>query len=254
MVTAELTRKPVISSDATRAAWTAAAVVICFTAAGTLAAQVDPRLAGHTPPHPALRGTLGEAAGILVNNLRVLLVPFALCLTGAARPALTRRAGDLVLVALTAASTFHVGVALGRWQTRLVPYVPQLPVEWAALILALATWRLACRRTVPAAELLRLAGVCAVLLTAAAGLETWATPHRAIPRTQHCTVTVRFRSPPKTGEPAVIADASSIAPGRPGRCKVARSLPLAPLGSARPHPAHIELCQSPPDPQGGTSR
>ena len=56
----------------------AGARVIGLTALGVGLALVDPALAGSTRPHPTLTGSLGDAAGILQNNARVLAAPFLL--------------------------------------------------------------------------------------------------------------------------------------------------------------------------------
>ena len=70
-----------------------------------------------------------------------------------------------------------VGLALGRDQGSLVPYLPGLPCEWAALAVAAAAW-LAARRGQdrPAAIAPYGAGVLALAAIAAA-LETFMTPH-----------------------------------------------------------------------------
>ena len=73
MVATELTQRrhtwhPTLSAGA----------VIGLTALGVGLALIDPGLAGSTRPHPTLTGSLGDAAGILQNNARVLAAPFLL--------------------------------------------------------------------------------------------------------------------------------------------------------------------------------
>lgn len=173
MVTTELT--PI------RQTWAptlSAGAVIGLTAFGIGAAVVDPALAGSTQPHPTLTGTLAEAAGILQNNARVLSVPFLLVALGFPKSRLGRGAGDLVVAGLTVASVVPVGLELGRWQGRLLPYLPQLPLEWAALVLAVYTWIIARSGHMTVRQLAPLATVVLALLTCSACLETWATPHR----------------------------------------------------------------------------
>jgi hypothetical protein len=119
MVATELTPPAAIAPDASwRTACVAlsSAAVIGFTTLGIGLALVDPALAGSTGPHPTLTGSLGDAAGILQNNARVLATPFLLVALGFPQSRLGRRAGDLILTALTAASTIPVGLELGRWQ------------------------------------------------------------------------------------------------------------------------------------------
>ena len=93
---------------------------------------------GH--PHPTLHGTLGELASVIANNLRVLAAPFLLAVFHWPAGRITRRLGDVLIAALIAQNTLAVGLALGRWGDRLLPYVPQLPLEWTALGIAGAAW------------------------------------------------------------------------------------------------------------------
>jgi len=174
MVTAELT-------SAIRQTWRpalSASAVIGLTAFGIGLAVVDPALAGSTRPHPTLTGSLAEAAEILLNNARVLSAPFLLVVLGFPKSRVGRGTGDLVVTALTAASTVPVGLELGRWQGRLLPYLPQLPLEWAALVLAVHAWVITRPGHITVRQLAPLAVAVLALLTCAACLETWATPHR----------------------------------------------------------------------------
>jgi hypothetical protein len=181
MVATKLTLNADIASDASRQTSCVAlssATVIGFTALGIGLALVDPALAGSRRPHPTLTGSLGDAVAILQNNTRVLATPFLLVLLGFPHSRRGRRTGDLILTALLAASTIPVGVELGRWQGRLLPYLPQLPLEWAALALAIHAWVIARSGHLTVRELVPLAGVVLALLTCAACVETEATPHR----------------------------------------------------------------------------
>ena len=103
--------------------------VLAATAIGIGVAILDPQLAGSTPPHPTLTGSLGDAVWVLQNNARVLAVPFLLVAFGFPQRRLSRRAGDLIVPALVTASAIPVGLELGRWGARLVPYLPQLPAR-----------------------------------------------------------------------------------------------------------------------------
>jgi hypothetical protein len=156
----------------------AAAVVVALTALGLALGAIHPGLAGSMPPHPTLSGRLGDALDILQNNLRVLAAPYLLWLARFPRRRLTRRVGDAVTLAVTAQSTLPVGVELARWRGQLVPYLPQLPLEWAALTLAISAWLLIRVTTAPRRPIAWLAAVTVVLLAGAAGLETWCTPRR----------------------------------------------------------------------------
>ena len=152
--------------------------VLAATAIGIGVAILDPQLAGSTPPHPTLTGSLGDAVWVLQNNARVLAVPFLLVACGFPERRLGRRAGDLIVPALVIASAIPVGLELGRWGTRLVPYLPQLPLEWAALALSVHAWVLARRGHVTIRQLTPLAAIVLALLTGAAALEVWGTPQR----------------------------------------------------------------------------
>ena len=232
----------------------AGAAVIGVTLASSLVAVLDPAIAGSTPPHPTLTGSLNDWLGITAENLRVLATPFLLWILGADKSRVGRRAGDVVVLAVIAVNAIPVGIALGRWQSRLIPYVPQLPLEWAALILAVSAWLTIRTSTATRHQVVVLAASSVVLVLAAAALETWLTPHRPAPVVaSREAVDAVHRRPLSCGGPGVDC-ATDYAPARPGRCKVARSLPLTPLGSARPKTgADRATSTTPGPPQGGTT-
>jgi hypothetical protein len=230
---------------------TGAGAVTVLTAFGALAGLTVPGVAGHTPPHAALTGRLSDALAILENNLRVLAAPFLLWLLRPDTSRLGRAIGDVLMIALVATSALPVGVELGRWRGQLIPYLPQLPLEWAALAVAIAVW-LTIRHSPSSLHHLALPAVLILaLLTAAASLETWATPHRH-PRTRTSpTGDNTVRDPASLGV-AAVALAPEYAPAAATRFKVARSLPLAALGSARPLLAGADRATSTHrPPQGG---
>jgi hypothetical protein len=165
-------------AELARALKQAATVVLGLTAVGVIAATIAPSLAGTTRPHPTLTGGLPDALPILANNSRVLAAPFLLSLLRFADTRAGRLVGDAIIAALAAFSAITVGIALGRWRGRLIPYLPHLPLEWAALITATAAWLLIRAGRVHGRQLLALGSVTAMLLCAAAAVETWATPHR----------------------------------------------------------------------------
>lgn len=170
MVSRELT--------AAQATAIAGAVVVALTVLGLAVGAIDPGLAAGTPPHPTLSGQLGDALDILQNNLRVLAAPYLLWLAGFPRRRVTRRLGDLVILTVTAHSMLPVGVELARWRGRLVPYLPQLPLEWTALTLSASAWLLIRTTTTPRRAIAWLAAVTVALLAGAASLETWCAPRR----------------------------------------------------------------------------
>src|SRR6185312_14246933 len=71
-------------------------------------------------------------------------------------------------------------IELARWRAQLLPYLPQLPIEWAALTVALSAWLLIRTTTPPRRQVAVLAAVTVALLVVAAGLETWCTPRRPV--------------------------------------------------------------------------
>jgi hypothetical protein len=232
----------------------AGAAVIGVTLASSLLAVLDPKVAGSTPPHPTLTGSLNDWLAITAVNLRVLAAPFLLWPLGAHHSGHGRRAGDAVVLAVIAVNAFPVGIALGRWQGRLIPYVPQLPLEWAALILAVSAWLTVRTGAATRQRVAVLAASVASLVLAAAALETWATPHRPAPvlGSREAVEAVHRRSL-SCGGPGVDC-ATDYAPARPVRCKVARSLPLTLFGSARPKTgADRATSTTPGPPQGGTT-
>jgi hypothetical protein len=232
----------------------AGTAVIGVTLASGLVAVLDPAIAGSTPPHPSLTGSLNDWLGITDENLRVLAAPFLLWLIGAHTSRLGRQAGDAVALAMIAVNAIPVGIALGRWQSRLIPYVPQLPLEWAALTVAVSAWLTIRTTTATRHQIALLGASTAVLMLAAAALETWATPHRSasVVASREAVDAVHRRSL-SCGGPGVDC-ATDFAPARPGCCKVARSLPLTPLGSARPNTgADRATSTTPGPPQGGTT-
>ena len=232
----------------------AGVLVLALTMFGGLLGVLAPALAGNVRPHPALTGTLGTAAGIFANNLGLLTVPFALCLLGYNTDRISRHTGDLLVLVLVAVNALTVGVELGRWRGQLIPYIPQLPLEWTALAVAASVWLTARTQPVSRARLMILAATIVLLLAAAAALETWGTPHRKS-RTEEVSSPVHG-----AGEPDGVvgaggchrhgfcADPGPIASRSRASFPSPRSVPLGRLvGADRAHSNHRP-------PQGGITR
>ncbi|MGI8559709.1 MAG: hypothetical protein ACR2ND_15640 [Solirubrobacteraceae bacterium] len=151
-----------------------------FTCLGVLIGAAAPGLAPGSHPHPALHGTLGDFASIVIANARVLSAPFLLAAFRFPFGQRSRQLGDLLVVGLLASNALRVGLALGRWQGRLIPFVPQLPLEYLAASTAATIW-LDARRCGNEAPDWRTTASCAaltaLLLAAAAVVEVLATPH-----------------------------------------------------------------------------
>ena len=219
MGAAELSLRASDASDegrVARAVAHAAALVVGLTAVGVIIGLLAPSLGGSTDPHPSLTGSTGDALSILANNLRVLAVPFLLWVLRfqASRPG--RLIGDLATLAVAALSSVTIGIALGAWGSRLIPYIPNLPAEWAALIVAVASWLLVKDQPVTARQMLALAFTVTALLCAAAALETWATPHRHSTRgaAHHAQPPALSRAGRLIGPP----DCAGAPPRRAGAC------------------------------------
>jgi hypothetical protein len=125
-------------------------------------------------PQPTLAGRPAEVIDIFVANLAVLVVPLLFAGSAGGRPGPWRVAGDLVTASIVVVNSAAVGAALALNGAGLLPYLPHLPVEGAALTLSGSTWirQRSGRRP--------LIGACAGvvgLAVAAALIEVYATPH-----------------------------------------------------------------------------
>jgi hypothetical protein len=85
---------------------------------------------------------------------------------------------DLAVLACALANVVPVACALGGYGVALLPYVPQLPLEWAALAVGYGSWIYERRGPVAPAQRLQLLGVLTALLFAAGALESYTVPHR----------------------------------------------------------------------------
>jgi len=125
------------------AAGAVAVVLVALAGLAALVTALIPALGASifpVPPHPTFHGRPAEALDVWLTNLAVLSVP--ILFTGAAggRPGPWRTAGDLVLVVVASLNALVVGVALGHFGGRLLPYLPHLPIEAAALAVSASTW------------------------------------------------------------------------------------------------------------------
>jgi len=155
-----------------------AAAVLALMALAAAAAASSPAAARELwaeAPHPVLAGNLGEVADVLLTNLPALFVPLLLAATLAGQGQAWRLLGDLITAAIMVANAALLGAALGSWGERLLPYLPHLPLELAALTCSSAAWW--SRREHPRA-LWRSAVAVLCLALLAALLEVYATPHR----------------------------------------------------------------------------
>ncbi len=246
MVTTELNQRQHVT--------VASATVIGATLASGLVAVLDPAIAGSAAPHPTLAGSLTDWLGIAAQNLQVLAAPLVLWLVGANQSRLGRQAGDVVMLAVIAVNAIPVGVALGRWRTQLIPYVPQLPLEWAALTLCITAWLQLRTGHATRGRIARYAAAILAITATAAAVETFATPH-AHAQTQARRVQPVSRSAVSLGAGAGVGcHQRDCAPG--GR-DAARSLTL-PSPRLRSVPldrpsAFLGFVNHPRTPTGGTT-
>jgi hypothetical protein len=138
-----------------------------------------PTLAPATHPHSTLRPSAGAVVSILLNNLRVLAAPFILVAARFERAHASRLVGDAIVAAILVGNAIAVGLALGRWRGELIPFVPQLPLEYLAAATAAATWLDARRDTTRSgpSNAVTNAVTTIALAVAAAVIEVLLTPH-----------------------------------------------------------------------------
>ena len=149
------------------------------TVVGVVAGVAWPALGPATHPHATLHPSASAVASILLNNLRVLAAPFILVAARFERARRSRLAGDTVVAAILVVNGIAVGLALGRWRGTLVPFLPQLPLEYLAAATAAAAWLDTRRRPRPSRPRSAVInGAATITLTAgAAAIEVLLTPH-----------------------------------------------------------------------------
>ena len=116
------------------------------------------------------------AALIAANNIREAAIPLLCAALTVGQRRWLLLVGDVVVAASLAVNVALGGLALGAYGFHLLRYMPQWPLEWGGLALALAGWRRARRGQRDPCELALLALGAAILLCLAALLETYAVP------------------------------------------------------------------------------
>jgi protein-S-isoprenylcysteine O-methyltransferase Ste14 len=184
MVTAELDQPHNAGLARARACVTAFAAITSLTLIAAATGAIDRSLVPSTVPHATLTPSIGAWASIVIENARVLALPFGLVAFGIHRGRFSRYLGDAAIAGVLGVNAVRVGLALGRWQGRLLPYLPHVPLEWAAAAIAAGAWLYA--RTHDdqkrGAGLLIQAAITLATLAAAAAVEVLLTPHKIAAR------------------------------------------------------------------------
>jgi len=110
---------------------------------------------------------------IFAHNLPIAAWPMLLPPMGAHRSSRARRVADALVVVSLAGNALPVGAALGAYGVRVIPYLPQLPIEWAGLACGPAWWLLARRRALGARGTAVWLAITSALIAAAALVETY---------------------------------------------------------------------------------
>lgn len=182
MAPAELTArmKPLIDMRLLRPWRTFACVLIMLWALTALAAGLGelPHLIGRRLQlHPHSTPSAGAALATWAHNMRIAGWPLLAIALRMHRQRWRRQLGDVFFAASLAANSVLVGAAIAAGGRELLPYLPHLPFEWAAMALSATGWLIASRTPMPQRQLAALAIVFAVLLGVAAVLETYCVPH-----------------------------------------------------------------------------
>jgi hypothetical protein len=135
-----------------------------------LGARLDPAL--NAPP------ALGHVLALAAHNLPITAWPILLGVVGVHRSAGWRLASDVLVGAALIANTAPVGAALAVYGSPLLAYLPQLPIEWAAVALGTSAWLIQRRRPLVLGEGIALFALTAAVVLCAAVVETVAVPHR----------------------------------------------------------------------------
>ena len=135
-----------------------------------LGLRLDPNR--NPPPH------IGHVLALAAHNIPIAAWPLLLGVVGAQRHRLGRQIADTAVLACIIVNILPVGAALGAYGAPLLPYVPQLPLEWAGLALGASAWLIQRRRALTVREGLALLALIAGVLLCAAVVETVAVPHR----------------------------------------------------------------------------
>jgi hypothetical protein len=155
---------------------TAAGVTVACDLGGPVRGALGLRVSPTGTPAP----TWSAVAELALHNLPICAWPLVLPAAGACRTRGARLAAHALVAASLSANAMLIGVAIGAYGSRLLPYVPQLPLEWLALAAGAAGW-VAPSAWADRRVRVEVAALIGVALLAAAAVETYAVPHTAEP-------------------------------------------------------------------------
>lgn len=157
--------------------WRSCILVFAITAAAALATVFALHGQDATAAHLGDALSAHDLLPIFSRNLATFSIPAAL--VWILRPwdgGIRVAAGTAICAIVLVPNAVLVGIAIGTYGTRLLPYLPHLPIEWAGFAWGVATWWTACLRKLTAHQLIALFLVNCPLLLAAALVEVYATP------------------------------------------------------------------------------
>jgi hypothetical protein len=204
MATAELTPTP--ATGALRRAWLGAYCAIwvltlgvdaIVALAGPLKVPARHLLGLRLQPSQTASPGLAHVLSLAVHNLPIAAWPLLLGVVGAHHSHIGRLVADSLLAGCLAVNVLPVGAALGAYGPAVLPYLPHLPFEWAALAMGASGWLLQRHRTLTVHEGLALLALTSCMLLAASVLETY-----AVPRERHLAVLDIRSKANASGEPA----------------------------------------------------
>jgi hypothetical protein len=129
--------------------------------------------AQHNPPPQ-----LGHVLVLAAHNIPIFSWPLLLGPFGAHRSRFQTHVADGLLMACIFVNTAQVGVGLAAYGWALLPYLPQVPLEWVAAALGVSAWLVQRRRSLTVREGFGVFALIVLVMVCAAVLETFVVPHR----------------------------------------------------------------------------
>ncbi len=147
-------------------------------AGGDVRALAVSVIGAHLTPGGNPPARLSPILLLAAHNLPVVAWPLLLGVERAHAHPLSRSSADLLVIASVIANVVPVGAAIGAYGSALVAYIPQLPVEWAAVALGASAWMVQRRRPVTAREGAAMFVLLGGVVVCAAAMEVCLVPHR----------------------------------------------------------------------------